>query len=175
MKKLASALSLIVCLAAGPVLAADAPASEASIQRLIEVTNARKTLDTVMAQMDDMMQSSMQQAMAGQQLTPEQEQIMSETQTKMANLLKDDMRWESLSPLFIEVYRKTFTEKEVAGMLAFYRSKAGQAVVAKMPQVTLGTTQAIQGRMTTLMPKLQKIANEGAEKMMKVLPQQDEK
>ncbi|GAB3381229.1 DUF2059 domain-containing protein [Lysobacter fragariae] len=139
---------------------ADAAVSDASLRELIEVSQSRKILDSSMAQVDAMMQQSMQQATQGQELTPKQQEILSKMQGKVIALLKSEMTWESMEPIFLDVYRKTFTQGEVDGMLSFYRSPAGQAVIAKMPQVMQHTMQAMQGRMGQMMPKLQALQEE---------------
>ena len=55
------------------------------------------------------------------------------------------------------IYKQSFTQKEVNGMLDFYKSEPGQAVIAKMPLVMQNTMQAMQARMNTTFPKLQKL------------------
>lgn len=174
MKNAAVFLFLVFNLAFSPTMAADRPVSDASVKRLIEVTNSKKMLDGVMLQMDEMMKSSMKQAVAGQSFTPEQETVLVEMQGEMADLLKAELNWDALEPMFIEIYRKTFTQKEVDGMLSFYKSPAGQAVIAKMPLVMQNTMQAMQARMGALMPKIRQLSIDGAVKMKKVSPQQNE-
>ena len=119
------------------------------------------------------MKSSIKQAVAGQSLTPEQEMVKLEMQGKMAAMLREELSWESLEPMYIEIYRKTLTQREVDGMLSFYTSPAGRAVILKMPLVMQSTMQAMQGRMSTFMPKIQQLCAEGAEKMKNVSPQQN--
>ena len=55
------------------------------------------------------------------------------------------------------IYRNTFSQAEVDGMLGFYRSPAGQAVIAKMPLVMQNTMQSMQGRMAVMMPRIQEL------------------
>ncbi|MES2770461.1 MAG: DUF2059 domain-containing protein [Pseudomonadota bacterium] len=153
-----------------PALAAERPVSEASVKRLLEVTNARKMLDGMMSQMDAMMKSSIKQAVPGQTFTPEQEMIMEETQGKVVSAMWDELKWEALEPMYIEVYQKIFTQPEVDGMLAFYKTKSGQAVIRKMPLVMQTTTQMMQSRMAPLIPKIQQIIMEGTTKMLLVSP-----
>lgn len=50
--------------------AANNPPSEASIKQLLEAAQARKLIDSVMAQMDTVMKQTMQQATQGQQVPP---------------------------------------------------------------------------------------------------------
>ncbi len=148
---------LLAYLAMCPAIAAEAPASETSIRELLTLTQSQKLLDGTMGQVDAMMQRSMKQALAGQTLTADQQRIMDNMRTKMIALFREDMKWETLEPMFIDVYKQSFTQKEVDGMLDFYKSEPGQAVIAKMPLVMQNTMQAMQGRMAVMLPKLQQL------------------
>jgi len=140
-------------------------ASAASVQELIAVTQTKKLLDNAMSQMDGWMKSSMNQAMAGKKLTPEQDKIATDMRAKMVALYKEDMSWDSLEPMFVDIYRKSFTQKEIDGMLTFYKSEAGQAVIAKMPLVMQNTMQIMRKKMVALMPKIQQLASDSVKKM----------
>jgi len=166
-------LALALCLGAAvlPATAADKPASEASIKRLMEVSNSKKLVDSALLQMNSIMKTSMKQALADQALSPEQEKVMLETQDKLTDVVKDELTWDTLEPMFLDIYQQTFTQKEVDGMLAFYKSPAGQAVIKKMPQVMQTTMQITQARMAKLIPKMQQIAEEGLAKMKALSPQ----
>jgi hypothetical protein len=168
MKKFSVALLFLFHLAAFPALAADAPASDASIKRLIDIVDSKKMLDSVMSQMDAMMKTSTQQALAGQKMTAEQEAVMLEMQNELNTLLKNEMTWETLEPMFLEIYKKSFTQSEIDGMLSFYQSPAGQAVIKKMPLVMQTTMQMMERRMVVLMPKLEKISTDSIAKLKKV-------
>jgi hypothetical protein len=149
---------LLAYLAMCPAIAAEAPASETSIRELLTITQSQKLLDGTMGQVDAMMQRSMKQALAGQStLTADQQTIMDRMRTQMIALIREDMKWETLEPMFIDVYKQSFTQKEVDGMLDFYKSEPGQAVIAKMPLVMQNTMQAMQGRMAVMLPKLQQL------------------
>lgn len=151
-------LILLACVVASPAIAAEPPASEASVRELLAITQSRKLVDSTMGQVDAMMQRSMKQALAGQPtLTADQQKIMDGMRTKMIALIREDMKWETLEPMFVDIYKQSFTQKEVNGMLDFYRSEPGKAVIAKMPVVMQNTMQAMQARMTTTFPKLQKL------------------
>ncbi len=150
---------LIIALAfAGNALAA-APSDE-SLRELLQITSSRKLLDNSMAQLDAIMQSSMQQALAGKPVTPEAQRTLDKMRSRTMALLHEEMQWKVLEPMFIDIYRQSLSQDEVDGMLAFYKSKAGQAVIAKMPLVMQLTMQALQQRMRVLLPKMQTIQDE---------------
>lgn len=167
MRKVMLALFILLNMGALPALAADRPASEASIRHLLEVTKAKKLADSMMSKMDEIRDASMKQSMSGQVLTPRQEEVMLEMNEKMTALLKEELDWDRLEPMYVEIYRESFSQKEVDGMLSFYETPAGQAVIKKMPGVLETTMQRMQKRMAILLPKVQSIAVEGMEKMNK--------
>ena len=159
MKHLIIALFALAATSTYAFAAAPAP-SEDSIRRLLEVTEARKLLDGMMAQVDTLMRRNMEQALRGRQLTPEQEAIIARMRNKMADAFREEMAWEKLEPLYLRVYRDTFTQAEVDGMLAFYRTDAGRAVIVKMPAVIQTTMGEMQQRMQPLIAKMRAIEEE---------------
>lgn len=163
--KLLHAAALLFLFAIQPVMAAEAPASDQSIRQLMEVTRTRQLLDSSLGQIDQVMQKSMQQAMAGTELNAEQEKAIADMRGKIVTLLKDEMKWETLEPMFVEIYRNSLSQKDVDGMLAFYRTETGQAVINKMPLVMQNTMAAMQARMAALAPKLQQLQADTIEQM----------
>jgi len=158
-KRLFIALSALAAISTSAFAAPPAP-SEDSIRRLLEVTEARKLLDGMMAQIDTLMRRNMDQALRGRQLTSEQEAIIARMRSKMVDAFREEMAWEKLEPLYVRVYRDTFTQAEVDGMLAFYRTDAGRAVIVKMPAVLQTTMGQMQQRMQPLIAKMRTIEQE---------------
>jgi hypothetical protein len=62
--------------------AAGNPPSEASIKQLLETAQARKLLDSVMAQMDGFMKQAIQQATQGQKIPPKVAELKAEGEKK---------------------------------------------------------------------------------------------
>lgn len=146
-------------------VAADVPASEKSINELMSISGAHAMLDKSFAQIDAMMHETMSQATAGQTLNDEQKKIMNDMQSSMVGMLKEHLSWDTLQPVMEEVYRKSLTQEDVDGMLKFYKSPAGQALIAKMPVIMQNTMTIMQERMKTLMPRIQQLVHETADKI----------
>jgi len=160
-------LTLIVTQAAGaadPTLAAAGPTQD-SIKELLTITESRKLVDGVPGQVESAMQESMQDAFDGEPPTPAQQKVLTEMGAKATALFKAEMGWGVLEPLFIEVYSKTFTQSEVDGMIAFYKTEPGRAVIAKMPLVMQNTMELMQERMMALGPRLQQLQEEAIEQL----------
>lgn len=134
--------------------------SNESILELLTVTESKNLLDGMTAGFDNIMNNAMQQALKGKAISPEQDAIITKMKTKLVILMKEEISWEKLEPLSIEVYKESFTQEEVDGMLTFYKTPAGQAVIKKMPVVMQKSMASMQTSMSTLIPKIQKIQEE---------------
>ena len=132
-------------------------ATDAAIRELLVLTQSSKLVDGIKAQLDSTMKRSMEQALAGQKATPDQQKIIDGMQIKMQALFANGMKWEKFEPVFIDNYKKTFTQQEIKGMLDFYKSPAGHAVVNKMPELMQNTMQGMQANMSVILPKLQQL------------------
>ena len=144
---------------------ADAPASDASIRELMTIANARAMLDQVSAQMEPMMKDMMRQATAGLTPTADQQKIEEDMRSQMVTVFKEEMNWDLLEPMYLDIYRKSFTQGEIDGMLDFYKSPAGKALIAKMPLVMQNSMVAMQDRMKVLIPKIQQVVKDYTEKL----------
>jgi len=160
-----SRISLLIAFAlllAPQVHAMDQPASAASAKELVSLMDARKSIDGAFAQMDHLMDMAMKQATEGQQISPEKQKILDDMHVKMVALVKDSMNWDTFEPKLEDIYRKSFSQSEMDGMIRFYRSPTGKAVLAKMPLVLQNTMQVMQQQMTDLMPKILALSKDAA-------------
>jgi hypothetical protein len=81
---------------------------------------------------------------------------------KVMALLKEEIDWTVLEPIYIKLYTDTFSQSEIDGLVAFYSSPSGRAVVQKLPLVMQNVMSLMQQRMARLMPKIQQMAQETA-------------
>jgi hypothetical protein len=142
--------------------AQDAKPAEESIRQLFEVMHSSRILDAYLTQVDSTVRASMQQALSGQQVNPKQRQILEDMGREIGSLVKAELNWPAIEPVMIEVYRNTFSQHEVDGMLAFYRSEVGQAVIAKLPTAMQQSMTSIQSHVKTLTPKIVQLEKDSA-------------
>jgi uncharacterized protein len=154
--------SLLFC---NPAFAADSKPSEQSVKELLAVSEVKKLTDEVMGQVDGIMELVIQQVSQSEQVSPEEQKIMDNMKTKMVNALKQEMKWEGIEAYYIQVYQETFTQDEVNGILAFYKTPAGQATIKKMPVLMQQTMLETQSRMLRLMGQFEEIQKEAQEKL----------
>ena len=156
---------VLLSISCATALAAEAPASAESIREVLQITQARSLLDKMWPQIDAMMTSAMQQGLKGKDFSLEQRQALGQMQTKMVNAMREELSWEKLEPMYIEIYQKSFTQEELDGVLAFYKSPAGAALIKKMPIVVQETMLAMQRRVGPMMERMQKSVQESVEQL----------
>jgi uncharacterized protein len=171
-KILAGTLTALLVFSA-PIMAQEAqptPPTEESVRELLNVMDMQKVLDQIWGQMGGMMKGMRERLAQGQKLTPEQQKTVDAMQEKMVAVLKEELNWKQLEPIYLKIYRDSFSQSEVDGMLAFYRGPTGQAVIKKLPRVMQGSMAAMQERMVPIVQKIQKMARETAEELKKQQP-----
>ena len=137
--------------------AAENPPSDASVRKLLEVSQTHKVLDNVMAQMQATMKQVIQQATQGQALSPQVKKDIEKRQTEMMSIFNEMLDWHKLEPMYIRVYQKTFTQPEVDNLIAMYQSPGGQALLNKMPIVLQNTMNEMQPIMQPIMQRMQRM------------------
>lgn len=141
------------------------PPSEASVKQLLEVMQARKLVDSVMAQMDTLMLQAVAQAAQGKTIPAKVQKDIDRQRAEMIAMMKELLAWEKLEPIYVRIYQKSFTQQELDGMLAFYKTPAGGAVITKMPAIMQNTMEEMQSMMGPVMEKMQKMQQDVAAQM----------
>jgi hypothetical protein len=145
-----------------PSPSASTAPSEASIKQLLEVAQSRKLVDSVMLQMESLMQQTIAEATKGRQVPAKVQNDIDQRRAEVVRMMKELLDWKKLEPMYVRIYQKTFTQQEVDGMIAFYKTSAGQAVIAKMPMAMQTTIDEMQGLMGPVMQKLQQMQQDVA-------------
>ena len=156
MTKQTAVAFLIVSLAAVSTgFTADTPPTEDSIKQLLDVTQARTMVDTMNSQMQNMLKNSMQAATRGQKVTPQVQKEIEQIEQEMSSEMKDVLTWSKLESMYIRVYQKSFSAQEVDGLIAFYKTPTGQALLTKMPIVLQNTMNEVQQMIMPMVQRLQ--------------------
>ncbi|HEX4585675.1 MAG TPA: DUF2059 domain-containing protein [Burkholderiaceae bacterium] len=147
---------LIVLLAAAALCAATyaAPPTEESINALLSAARTEKVVDSVYTYMSQSMRHGMKAAVKGKTLSQEQQRTFDALPAKFEAVMKEELRWDKLRPMYIQIYQETFTQGEIDGLTAFYKSPTGTAFVDKMPLVLQKTEAQMQARFAPLADKI---------------------
>jgi hypothetical protein len=132
---------------------------EAKIERLLTVMNADNMIDQMFEQI-----KAMTAAQVPPGTSPEQVAQARQVQTKIMDLVKARISWEKMRPQYVMLYAETFSDEEISGMLAFYGSPAGRAMLEKMPALVTKIMEVAQAQMKDILPEIQRIIRESAPK-----------
>lgn len=158
MKRLFLSLALVCSTA----FAAGTQPSEASVKELLALSDVPKVIDAVMGQVDGMMQQMIGQATRGQPVTPQQQAAIDSYLAKAKGIMVEELTWAKLEPVYVRIYTESLTQEEVEGIVAFYKTPAGKAMVSKMPVLMQKTMAEMPGLMGPMMQKIQAAAQEFA-------------
>lgn len=64
----------------------------------------------------------------------------------VVELAAHEYDWATVKPEFIKLYMSVYTEDELDGILTFYHSRAGQAILNKIPALNEGRLKIMQDR-----------------------------
>lgn len=148
-------------LAASLLLAAIAPAwatpaTDADINRLLAASRAQSMLDAMLPQMEAMQAQQFAQITEKESLTPEQKAGLQRIQQRTSQTLRQALAWSQMRPMYVDLYKQSFSKEDVLAMAEFYESPAGQSLLDKTPALMQNLMIAIQQKMTPLMADLQK-------------------
>lgn len=87
--------------------------------------------------------------------TPEQKKLASDYLNQMGTIAQGGANWATLKPKIVDLYMTTFTEADLDGILAFYKTPAGQDYVAKSPELSGKTVEILQGAVSALQPQFE--------------------
>lgn len=150
---------------------ADAPASkQAKAEELLQLTHMDRLMTQMLDQMSMRMKTTADEQAASMHMTPAQKTLYDDYQQKLSQLLASNLTWDKMKPIMVQVYSDTYTDQELDGILAFYRSPAGQAMVAKSPELMTKTRNTMIERMSSLQSQVQQLSKEFAEKMQQAAP-----
>ena len=144
-----AALAVLALLLSAGAASADEASKRAKIDEIFQITN----VDRMVKQITDQMQAMQlaQIAKMDKAAQPKAE----EAQNRMSQLLAERLSWERLKPRFSKLYEETFTEEELDGTLAFYKSPAGRALLEKMPALMARSMAVAQEMIADVMPEIE--------------------
>ena len=119
---------------------------------------AAQTMSLAAAQVN----SALMGNILGVTLTPEQQKQVDATQAQVMRVVQQAFGWDALEPEYAKLYAEAYTEEELDGMIAFYRSPSGQAMVEKTPGLMRQANTIVQARLGGVTTQLQQIIKDRA-------------
>lgn len=153
--------AIVLALVAGVLVGwsparADEAGKEVKIEEMLRLSHVDRTVTQMLDQMKTMMTAQMSKA----DVPAADRKHMDEIQTKIMALMADRLSWEKSKSAYVKIYSETYTESEIDGLLAFYKSPAGQAMIDKMPELMQKSMALSQQMMGDIMPEIKRLSQE---------------
>jgi hypothetical protein len=145
-------MSLMAAIAT-PALARE-PTDE-EIERLLTASRAQSMLAAIQPQVEAMQREQFAQLTQGKTLSAEQQAEIQQIQARTSQIVRQSLAWDSMRPVYLDVYRKTFDDDDVKSMTKFYESKAGQHLLDRTPVMMQTLMAGIQQKMIPQLEALQ--------------------
>jgi hypothetical protein len=133
--------------------------TDSSVDELLKCLQVDKLLTQALGQMTDgmskAMDSRLQQSVGGRELTPPQKAAIERFRATFAKTIQDDLSVPKVRAIYLQCYKETFSQDDVDGIIAFYKSPPGQAMSEKYPQVMQKAQTMMQARIGPLSDKVQ--------------------
>ncbi|WP_334179060.1 DUF2059 domain-containing protein [Pseudoxanthomonas sp.] len=149
----ARVLLLLALALAGPAFAAEP--TDADIDRLLTASRAESLLAGVVPQMEAVQQQEFDKHFAGKEMTDEQKAEVARIQAKTQDIVRKALSWEEMRPVYLDVYKKTYTRDDVRAITKFYESAAGKRMLDKSPALMQNIMAAVQQKMVPMLEELQ--------------------
>jgi hypothetical protein len=150
------ALAVLIAL---PCLADDASRTKKA-EEYLKLAQVDRSMQQMLGMIVQQMKSGMIQQLTGMKIPPEMEKPMAEFQDKVGAMIAGAMSWDKLQPQYVKLLADAYTDEELDDIIAFYRSKSGQSMVSKAPQLMTKGAEIAQGQIATVTPELQKLMKE---------------
>jgi hypothetical protein len=167
-----SRLALSLVLSVGPIGAAfanDAPPSDESLRELFTIAHTEETLKGMKPQLDAIIAASVKEVSQGQEMTPERQAIMDRMRERLVAAHNEAFSFEPLQRVLIRAYQATYTQDEVDGLIGFYKTPTGQALINKSPLMAQSLLTEMQAIMKPFAQRVAQIRRE-TDQEIKALP-----
>ncbi len=120
---------------AAPVPPAARSSKAAKIAHFLELTQADKALHKSLSAMSDQLRLLLARRLPNPALHPDLADEVATCQREALRQLRACMSWERVRPAYVEMLEDVYTDEELDGLIGFFSSPIGRAMVKKTPQL----------------------------------------
>lgn len=134
---------------------ADDASKLAKAEELFKVAHIDQLTAQIRQQTFDQLKAGIVQQLLGVELSPDQQKNLDEFSVKLEAIIEDGLGWKVVEPEYAKLYAATYTEDEIDGILAFYKSPSGQAMIEKTPGLVRQSSAITQSHLKLITPQIQ--------------------
>ena len=159
--KTLTAIAIIVLSIISSIANADEISQRTTAEELLRLMKADQMTKPLLNQMRSVMEQQFARMGAPDDMKP----ILKRYTDRLFGVIDETLNWQTLKENTISIYTQTFTEDELKGMVAFYRSPIGQSVIDKMPMAMQRAMEIQQKSMPQFLEKVKQISEELAQEI----------
>jgi uncharacterized protein len=145
----------------GAAAHADDASKHAKVKQLFELTSMQNRVDQIRVSALAQARSFAAQQFASTGVSAQQDNKgVAAFYDRLNALVAGNYNWTKLEPAYEQIYANLYTEDELDGILAFYKSPVGQAFLSKSPEATRQILQLSKQQFDTLTPQIQKLTQD---------------
>lgn len=129
-------------------------------EELLRLTETDKNIERTFEMVKQMQMGQVNNIQLSEELSREDKEMIASMQGKIMDIIVKEMGWDNVKDDFIDIYVDVFTKDELEGIIAFYKTSAGQKFVKKQPELIQKSMEVSRKQMNRLMPKIQGIIQE---------------
>lgn len=134
--------------------------SDSSVRKLLHVSGARASSGALFEEMERVTEIALR-GLAHEFAHHEGgDHALAALAREINEIMREELAWEQLEPLYLEVYRDLFDAEEVDALIEFFTSPAGRAYVAKQPQISRRTSTLLEPRTGPIMDRVNRAISE---------------
>ena len=157
MKRPALLLALSLCLPA--TLHADDASKQAKVRELFALLHVEHISDQIRSSVMNQT-AGIPKQLFGPEISPVNKAKFDVLQEKILQTVDAQVGWKVLEPQYVKLYTDTYSEEEINGIVAFYKTPAGAAMIAKSPDLSTKSIQLVQAKMAAVQPQLKQMVED---------------
>ncbi len=165
------AVLILATISTSSALFADAASKDAKIEQFLVLIKANAIEGQIYTQLSGQIDRATLGLAQGAGIpAAEQQSAVADLRTKMLAAMHQDVSWDKMKPAMVEAYRNVYSEEEIDGLLAFFKSPLGQTYLAKSPEIATKTREVAESRVKQLADKLGAMSKEWADQHPRIAP-----
>ena len=153
------ALLLVLSLCLPSTLHADDASKQAKVRELFALLHVEHISDQIRSSVMNQT-AGIPKQIFGPDISPENKAKFDVLQEKILQTVDAQLGWKVLEPQYVKLYTDTYTEEEINGIVAFYKTPAGAAMIAKSPDLSTKSIQLVQSKMAAVQPQLKQMVED---------------
>jgi hypothetical protein len=138
-----------------------APASAASVEKLIAINGAQKSLEQAVggieAHVRQQIVGNLVQQNSGAPLTPQQQAAVDKMVPRLGVVLRQEMSWARLKVPYVELYQAQLNQAEVDRLIQLYEDPAYVVLMQKMQVVNGQSARLVQQQLPGILQRVQPV------------------